>query len=270
MSGCSSGPCSARDLNGNRVWSCCTSLFFNGDVDVAQTALTFKASNSLRETLRLRLPPRLPRCSWRGRCGTTSRTTLWVRTCGTARPSRSTSGWATSSSSCTYGESTSGVVAQLLAELDGAASASSSGGSGGGSGGGTDSEEEDDESKGHRHHRHRRQRQDESYDGGGSDGGGDGDTVGGETVFVIGATNRPDLLDPSLMRPGRFDRLLYLGVSGDRETQTKAACLSVTPSVSEDELRHYERMHLQFSCDGVDDPCSAEARGAWKLAARRA
>ncbi|CAN0426695.1 unnamed protein product [Scytosiphon promiscuus] len=41
------------------------------------------------------------------------------------------------------------------------------------------------------------------------------------TVFVIGATNRPDLLDPSLMRPGRFDRLLYLGASGDRETQIK-------------------------------------------------
>ena len=41
----------------------------------------------------------------------------------------------------------------------------------------------------------------------------------GRTIFVIGATNRPDLLEPALMIPGRFDHLLYLGLSNTVETK---------------------------------------------------
>jgi transitional endoplasmic reticulum ATPase len=33
-------------------------------------------------------------------------------------------------------------------------------------------------------------------------------------VVVIGATNRPTLLDPALLRPGRFDELVYVSVPG--------------------------------------------------------
>ena len=33
-----------------------------------------------------------------------------------------------------------------------------------------------------------------------------------EGIIIIAATNRPDILDPALLRPGRFDRQVYVGV----------------------------------------------------------
>ena len=50
------------------------------------------------------------------------------------------------------------------------------------------------------------------------DGMSDGSEDGGG-VFVIGATNRPDLLDQALLRPGRFDKMLYLGISDTHAKQ---------------------------------------------------
>src|SRR5690349_20685606 len=39
-------------------------------------------------------------------------------------------------------------------------------------------------------------------------------------VIVIAATNRPDIIDPALLRPGRFDRLLYVPPP-DRDSRVK-------------------------------------------------
>ncbi|XP_022952508.1 calmodulin-interacting protein 111 isoform X1 [Cucurbita moschata] len=38
-------------------------------------------------------------------------------------------------------------------------------------------------------------------------------------VTVIAATNRPDKIDPALLRPGRFDRLLYVGPPNESERE---------------------------------------------------
>ena len=41
-----------------------------------------------------------------------------------------------------------------------------------------------------------------------------------KSVFVIAATNRPDMIDPAMVRPGRLDKLLYVDLpSADERTE---------------------------------------------------
>ena len=40
-----------------------------------------------------------------------------------------------------------------------------------------------------------------------------------EGIILIAATNRPDVLDPALLRPGRFDRKVYINLPGLRERE---------------------------------------------------
>ncbi|KAG8465363.1 hypothetical protein KFE25_002670 [Diacronema lutheri] len=92
------------------------------------------------------------------------------------------------------------------------------------------------------------------------------DGVGAKkNVFVIGATNRPDILDPAVMRPGRLDQLIYIPLP-DYESRVnilKAACRRspVAPDVDLEALAR--------ETDGYSGADLAEiAKRACKLAIR--
>lgn len=65
------------------------------------------------------------------------------------------------------------------------------------------------------------------------------------SVFVIAATNRPELIDPAMMRPGRLDKLLYvpLPTPDDRASILKAlsANVNLSSDVNVEELAKSKR-----------------------------
>ncbi len=54
-------------------------------------------------------------------------------------------------------------------------------------------------------------------------------------VVVVGATNRPDLLDPALTRPGRIDRMIYVGVP-DQESRESIIRLGLANKRCDDDV----------------------------------
>jgi len=86
-------------------------------------------------------------------------------------------------------------------------------------------------------------------------------------VFFIGATNRPDILDPAMMRPGRLDSLIYIGLP-DFEARISIfkACLRKSPVDPEVDYEYLADRTEGFS--GAD--IAGVAKNAAKFAIRSA
>ncbi|KAM0906041.1 hypothetical protein ACQ4PT_017010 [Festuca glaucescens] len=86
-----------------------------------------------------------------------------------------------------------------------------------------------------------------------------------KTVFVIGATNRPDIIDPALLRPGRLDQLIYILLPDEpSRLQIFKSCLRRTPLSRRVNLPDLARSTARYSGADITEICQR----ACKLAIR--
>ena len=88
------------------------------------------------------------------------------------------------------------------------------------------------------------------------------DGVGSKkSVFVIGATNRPDILDPAVMRPGRLDQLIYIPLP-DYESRLSVfkANLRKSPLADDVDLEQLANRTDGFSGADITEVCQRSAK----------
>ena len=85
----------------------------------------------------------------------------------------------------------------------------------------------------------------------------------GKTLFIIGATNRPDILDPGLMRPGRLDQLIYIPLP-DRESRISIfkANLRKSPIADDISIEQLADATDGFSGADITEICQRAAKNA--------
>merc|ERR1711944_387875 len=83
--------------------------------------------------------------------------------------------------------------------------------------------------------------------------------------FIIGATNRPDIIDSAILRPGRLDQLIYIPLpdEGSRMSILKAN-LRKTPLSKSVDLSYLAKITKGFSGADLTEICQR----ACKLAIR--
>jgi len=86
-------------------------------------------------------------------------------------------------------------------------------------------------------------------------------------VFFLGATNRPDIIDPALMRPGRLDSLIYIGLPDfDARVSVFKASLRKSPVDPEVDFEELADKTEGFSGADISGICKAAAKTAIRRA----
>ncbi|MGN0137216.1 MAG: CDC48 family AAA ATPase [Candidatus Methanomethylophilaceae archaeon] len=70
-------------------------------------------------------------------------------------------------------------------------------------------------------------------------------------VVVIAATNRPDIMDPALLRPGRFDKLIYIGPP-DKDSRKSIFGIHTRSKPLEDDVDLDALAEKTEGCTGAD------------------
>uniref|UniRef100_A0A7N2LPM2 Cell division cycle protein 48-like protein n=1 Tax=Quercus lobata TaxID=97700 RepID=A0A7N2LPM2_QUELO len=84
-----------------------------------------------------------------------------------------------------------------------------------------------------------------------------------KTIFVIGATNRPDIIDPALLRPGRLDQLIYIPLPDESSRlQIFKACLRKSPVSKDVDLTALAKLTGGFSGADITEICQRACKYA--------
>ena len=84
-----------------------------------------------------------------------------------------------------------------------------------------------------------------------------------KNVFIIGATNRPDIIDAALMRPGRLDQLIYIPMpDSDSRKSILRATLRKSPIAKDVPLDYLAESMDKFSGADITEICQRAAKYA--------
>uniref|UniRef100_A0A0D9WPS8 Uncharacterized protein n=1 Tax=Leersia perrieri TaxID=77586 RepID=A0A0D9WPS8_9ORYZ len=84
-----------------------------------------------------------------------------------------------------------------------------------------------------------------------------------KTVFIIGATNRPDIIDSALLRPGRLDQLIYIPLPDEQSRlQIFKSCLRKSPVANDVNLNSLAKFTNGFSGADITEICQRACKYA--------